>query len=125
MAMARGHLSLGQLSPMGFKRQKKNPPNPPQQDTPIPHMPCEKTPWQPTSGLSGTQWSEDLFPKPSQYDEPPIPGQSQPSEPHEDTLTHEPEPELALMQSMEEPFGKSPHHCFHSSQLFLTPPPPI
>ncbi|MBW0526646.1 hypothetical protein O181_066361 [Austropuccinia psidii MF-1] len=27
--MARGHLSLGQSSPMGFKRQKQNPPNPP------------------------------------------------------------------------------------------------
>ncbi|MBW0467270.1 hypothetical protein O181_006985 [Austropuccinia psidii MF-1] len=24
-------------------------------------MPCEPTPWQPAQGLSGTQWSEDLF----------------------------------------------------------------
>ncbi|MBW0481389.1 hypothetical protein O181_021104 [Austropuccinia psidii MF-1] len=61
MGMAKGHLSLGLLSPMGFKCQKQNPPDPLQQDTPIPCMSQEQTQWQPTLGLSGTQWSEDLF----------------------------------------------------------------
>ncbi|MBW0474168.1 hypothetical protein O181_013883 [Austropuccinia psidii MF-1] len=74
-------------------------------------MPCEQSLWQPAPGPSGTQWLEDLFcskqPKipflistfdsseltlppfaePSQHYEPPIPGLSQPSEPHEDALT--------------------------------------
>ncbi|MBW0555095.1 hypothetical protein O181_094810 [Austropuccinia psidii MF-1] len=109
-------------------------------------MPRKQTPRKPTPGLSGTQWSEDLFcgkkppfpflllafasselnfppfVEPSKYDEPPIPGLSQPSEPHEDTLTCEPEPEVAPMQSTEEPFGKSRLQLFHSFQLFLTPP---
>ncbi|MBW0484743.1 hypothetical protein O181_024458 [Austropuccinia psidii MF-1] len=40
-----------------------------------------------------------------QHNEQPIPGLSQPSEPHEYTLTCEPEPEVALMQSTEEPFA--------------------
>ncbi|MBW0530477.1 hypothetical protein O181_070192 [Austropuccinia psidii MF-1] len=80
---------------------KQNPPNPPQQDSPVPCMLCEKTPQQPTPGPSGTQWLEDLFRKPPQHDEPPIPGPSQPSKPHEDSLTCEHEPEVALMQSME------------------------
>ncbi|MBW0498626.1 hypothetical protein O181_038341 [Austropuccinia psidii MF-1] len=87
-------------------------------------MPCKQNPWQPTPGPSGTQWSEDLFcgkkpafpfssseltlppvVEPSQHHEPPIPGLSQPSKSHEDALTREPEPEVAPMQSMEEPFG--------------------
>ncbi|MBW0512406.1 hypothetical protein O181_052121 [Austropuccinia psidii MF-1] len=59
---------------------------------------------QPTPGLSGTQWSEDLSHKPSQHIEPPIPGPSPSSEPPEDVVTHEPEPEVAPTQSMEEPF---------------------
>ncbi|MBW0505875.1 hypothetical protein O181_045590, partial [Austropuccinia psidii MF-1] len=37
-------------------------------------------------------------------DEPPIPGLSPSSEPPEDIPTREPEPEVAPMQSMEEPF---------------------
>ncbi|MBW0575707.1 hypothetical protein O181_115422 [Austropuccinia psidii MF-1] len=116
---------------------QQNQPNPPLQDSPVCSLPCEQTPWQLTPGLSGTQWSEDLFhskqPKfhlistfnsreltlppfvePSQANEPPIPGQSSSSEPHEDVPACEPEPEVAPMQSMEEPFGKS--------QLFLTLP---
>ncbi|MBW0490043.1 hypothetical protein O181_029758 [Austropuccinia psidii MF-1] len=44
------------------------------------------------------------FVEPSQHHEPPIPGPSQPSEPHEDTSTCEPEPEVAPTQSMEENF---------------------
>ncbi|MBW0522167.1 hypothetical protein O181_061882, partial [Austropuccinia psidii MF-1] len=43
---------------------------------------------------------------PSQHKEPPIPGRSQPSKPHEDALTCGPEPEVALTQSMEEPFAR-------------------
>ncbi|MBW0483012.1 hypothetical protein O181_022727 [Austropuccinia psidii MF-1] len=122
---------------MGFKLQKQNKPNLPQQDSPVPIFPCEQTPRQPTPGPSGTQWSEDLFcgkqkkfhlistfdsseltlppfVEPSQTNEPPIPGPSPSSKPHEDVPTCEPEPELAPTQSMEEPFGKH--------QLFLTFP---
>ncbi|MBW0525930.1 hypothetical protein O181_065645 [Austropuccinia psidii MF-1] len=103
--------------------------NPLQQDSPFPSFPCKQTLRQPTPGPSGTQWSEDLFhgkqPKfnlictfdsseltlppfvePSQSDEPPIPGPGPPSEPHEDIATREPEPEVALTQSMGEPFAK-------------------
>ncbi|MBW0490352.1 hypothetical protein O181_030067 [Austropuccinia psidii MF-1] len=82
---------------------------------------------QPTPGLRGTQWSKDLFRgkqktipflissfdsselTPSQHNEPPIPPLSQSSKSqvpsHEDALTHEPEPEVAPTQSIEEPFG--------------------
>ncbi|MBW0566042.1 hypothetical protein O181_105757 [Austropuccinia psidii MF-1] len=104
---------------MGFKCQKQNQLNPPQQDSPIPSLPCEQTPQQPTPGPSSTQWSEDLFrskqPKvhlistfdsseltlppfvePSQTNEPPIPGSSPSSKPHEDLLTRDPEPEVAM-----------------------------
>ncbi|MBW0560291.1 hypothetical protein O181_100006 [Austropuccinia psidii MF-1] len=108
---------------------EQNPPNPPQQDSPVPCMPCKQTPRQPTPGLTGTQWSEDLFHgmqphfpfliltfssseltlppfvEPSQHNEPPIPGLSKPSEPHEDFSTCGPEPDVAPMQSMEETFG--------------------
>ncbi|MBW0540866.1 hypothetical protein O181_080581 [Austropuccinia psidii MF-1] len=82
------------LSPVGFKCQKQNQPNPLQQDSPVPSLPCEKTPQQPTPSL-----------EPFQPNETPIPGPSQPSEPHEDVLTREPEPEVAPTQSMEEPFS--------------------
>ncbi|MBW0527342.1 hypothetical protein O181_067057 [Austropuccinia psidii MF-1] len=82
-------------------------------------MPCEQTLRQPTPGPSGTQWLEDLFHSkqppfpfliltfasselillpfvdPSEHNEPPIPGPSTPSEPHEDAWTREPEPEVA------------------------------
>ncbi|MBW0539667.1 hypothetical protein O181_079382 [Austropuccinia psidii MF-1] len=43
--------------------------------------------------------------EPSQHDETPIPGLSQPSEQHEDASTHGPEPEVAPTRSMEEPVG--------------------
>ncbi|MBW0478623.1 hypothetical protein O181_018338 [Austropuccinia psidii MF-1] len=109
------------LSPMGFKCQ----------------ICLVSKLWQPTPGPSGTQWLEDLFRskqaefhlistfnsseltvppfvEPSQKDEPPIPGLSPSSKPHEDVPTCEPEPEVALTQSIEEPFGKS--------QFFLTFP---
>ncbi|MBW0527084.1 hypothetical protein O181_066799 [Austropuccinia psidii MF-1] len=107
---------------MGFKHQKPIQLNPLKQDSPVPSLPCEQTLRQPIPGPSGTQWSEDLFREPSQTDEPPIPGPSPSSKPHEDVPTHEPEPEVAPTQSMEEPFGKSQLHFFHSSQLFLTFP---
>ncbi|MBW0554581.1 hypothetical protein O181_094296 [Austropuccinia psidii MF-1] len=67
-------------------------------------MPHEQTPWKPTPGPSGAQWSEDIFHEPSQHNEPPIPGPSPSSEPPEEVLTHEPEPEVAPTQSMEKPF---------------------
>ncbi|MBW0548291.1 hypothetical protein O181_088006 [Austropuccinia psidii MF-1] len=74
---------------------------------------------QPTPGPSGTQWSEELFREPSQTKEPPIPDPSPSSKPPEDFPTWEPEPEVAPMQSKEEPFGKQLLHFFNSSQLFL------
>ncbi|MBW0567895.1 hypothetical protein O181_107610, partial [Austropuccinia psidii MF-1] len=52
----------------------------------------------------GTQWSEELFCEPSQTKEPPIPGPSPSSQPPEDNMTCEPEPEVAPTQSTEEPF---------------------
>ncbi|MBW0560282.1 hypothetical protein O181_099997 [Austropuccinia psidii MF-1] len=113
-------------------------------------LPHEQTPRQPTPGPSGTRWSEKLFrgnqPKfhfiftftfessvltltpflePSQTKEPPIPGLSPSSQPPEDDMTREPEPEVAPTQSTEEPFGKSQFHFFNSTQLFLTPPSTI
>ncbi|MBW0536453.1 hypothetical protein O181_076168 [Austropuccinia psidii MF-1] len=58
-----------------------------------------------TSKPRGTQWSEELFREPSQTKEPPIPGPSPSSKPPEDIPTCKPEPEVAPMQSTEEPFG--------------------
>ncbi|MBW0517870.1 hypothetical protein O181_057585 [Austropuccinia psidii MF-1] len=69
---------------------EQNPPNPPQQDSPVQCMPCEQTLWQPT-------------PEPSQNHEPPIPGPSPSSKPCEDVETRDPEPEVAPTHSMEEP----------------------
>ncbi|MBW0474013.1 hypothetical protein O181_013728 [Austropuccinia psidii MF-1] len=92
-------------------------------------MPHKQTLWQPTPGLSGTQWLEDLFRskkptflfliltftsseltlppfvEPSQHNEPSIPGPTQASEPHEDPSACEPEPEVAPMQSTQELFA--------------------
>ncbi|MBW0579547.1 hypothetical protein O181_119262, partial [Austropuccinia psidii MF-1] len=93
MAMARGHLSLGQSSPCLVTNGIQTP-----------NLPCKQTPRQPTPGPSGTQWSEELFCEPSQTKEPPIPGPSPSSQPHEDNMTRGPEPEVAPMQSLEEPF---------------------
>ncbi|MBW0525885.1 hypothetical protein O181_065600 [Austropuccinia psidii MF-1] len=63
------------IRPMKDGNEKKNP-NPPQQDSPIPSLPHEQTPRQPTPGPSGTQRSEELFREPSRTKEPPIPGPS-------------------------------------------------
>ncbi|MBW0471636.1 hypothetical protein O181_011351 [Austropuccinia psidii MF-1] len=132
------------------------PTTPPEEfPTKTPLLPREETPWQLTPGPSGTQWLEDLFHskqqkfplistfdsseltlysfvETSQPNEPPFFGLSPSSEPHEDVPTHEPEPEVTLMQSIEEPFAKSPLNLFYSSKIFLTllqpssacPPPP-
>ncbi|MBW0471420.1 hypothetical protein O181_011135 [Austropuccinia psidii MF-1] len=81
---------------------KQNPPNPLQQDSPLPCTSYKQAPQKPTPGM---QWLEDLFHKPSKHNEPPIPGPSQASEPHEDPLACEPEPEVAPMQSTEENFA--------------------
>ncbi|MBW0529809.1 hypothetical protein O181_069524 [Austropuccinia psidii MF-1] len=69
----------------------------PQQDTPVPHMPCKQMPWQPTPGLSGTQWLEDLFREPFQHTEAPIQSSKSQVLSHEDISTREPEPELVLL----------------------------
>ncbi|MBW0540610.1 hypothetical protein O181_080325 [Austropuccinia psidii MF-1] len=49
--------------------------------------------------------------KPSRMEEPPIPGPSPSSQPPEDVPTREPEPEVAPMQSMEEPFAHPATPC--------------
>ncbi|MBW0504533.1 hypothetical protein O181_044248 [Austropuccinia psidii MF-1] len=87
---------LGPIVTHGIQMPKTNPL---QQDSPIPCMPHEQTPWQPTTGPSGTQWSEDLFRGPSQASDSQLPS-------HENDLTREPEPEIAPMQLSKEPFGK-------------------
>ncbi|MBW0523317.1 hypothetical protein O181_063032 [Austropuccinia psidii MF-1] len=107
------------LSPMGFKRQ----------NSPVPSLPCKQTPRQPTPGLSGTQWSEELFREPSQTKEPPIPGPSQSSQPPEDNTTREPEPEVAPTQSTEEPFAcpATPRSIIiiDDTPVGSAPPPPL
>ncbi|MBW0537802.1 hypothetical protein O181_077517 [Austropuccinia psidii MF-1] len=90
---------------------EQNPPNPPRQDSPIPHMPCKQTLRQPTPGPSGTQWLEDLSREPSQHHEPPLPGPSPSSEPPENVPTREPEPEVARTQSTEAPFARPATPC--------------
>ncbi|MBW0588239.1 hypothetical protein O181_127954 [Austropuccinia psidii MF-1] len=79
--------------------------------SPVPSLPHEQTPQQPSPGPSGTQWSEELLREPSSTKEPPIPGPSPSSQPPEDNMTCEPEPEVAPTQSMEEPFARpaTPH----------------
>ncbi|MBW0588036.1 hypothetical protein O181_127751, partial [Austropuccinia psidii MF-1] len=65
MAMVRGHLSLGRLSPClvtyGIQSPKTKHTESPRQDSPIPSLPCKQTLRQRTPGPSGTQWSEELF----------------------------------------------------------------
>ncbi|MBW0547440.1 hypothetical protein O181_087155 [Austropuccinia psidii MF-1] len=113
---------------MGFKRQKQNPLNPPQQDTPIPSLPHQQTPQQPTPGPSGTQWSEELFCEPSRTTEPPISGPSPSSQPPEDNMTCEPEPEVAPAQTMEEHFAPPATPCsiiiIGDTPVGYPPPPP-
>ncbi|MBW0561054.1 hypothetical protein O181_100769 [Austropuccinia psidii MF-1] len=62
--------------------------------------------------------------EPSEHNGPPIPGLSQPSKPHEDALTCEHEPEVALTQSMEEPFGYYFHLGNNHQQYAHQLPPP-
>ncbi|MBW0558680.1 hypothetical protein O181_098395 [Austropuccinia psidii MF-1] len=97
---------LGPIFTHGIQMPKTKPTKSPQQDSPIPRMPCEQTPRQPTPGLSATRWLEDLSREPSQHNEPPIPGPSPPSKPPEDVPTCEPEPEVAPKQSTEDPFAR-------------------
>ncbi|MBW0569034.1 hypothetical protein O181_108749, partial [Austropuccinia psidii MF-1] len=94
----------GPIFTHGIQKSKTKPTKSPRQDTPVPHMPRKQAPRQPTSGPGGMQWSEDLSCKPSQHNEPPILGLSPSSEPPEDIPTCEPEPEVALTQSKEDPF---------------------
>ncbi|MBW0545710.1 hypothetical protein O181_085425, partial [Austropuccinia psidii MF-1] len=116
MAMARGHSSLGRSSPCLVT-----------DGTQMPNLPCEQTPQQPTPGPSGTQWLEELFRKPSQTKEPPIPGPSSSSQPPEDVPTCEPEPEVAPTQSTEEPFARpsTPHWIIIIDDMPVRSPPPV
>ncbi|MBW0564294.1 hypothetical protein O181_104009 [Austropuccinia psidii MF-1] len=95
---------------MGFKCQKQNPPNPPQQDSPVPCMPASKLCSNPLQAKVATN-------EPSRHNEPPIPGLSKASDSqlpsHENNLTREPEPEVASTQSLEEAFAcPTPPHSF-------------
>ncbi|MBW0538926.1 hypothetical protein O181_078641 [Austropuccinia psidii MF-1] len=94
--------NLTDLSPLCIKQKQ---PNPLQQDSPVPSLPRKKTPRQPTPGASCTQGLEDLFHKPSQTNEPPIPGPIPSSKPHEDVPACEPEPEVVPTQSMKDPLS--------------------
>ncbi|MBW0529257.1 hypothetical protein O181_068972 [Austropuccinia psidii MF-1] len=111
---------------MGFKCQKQNPLNPPQQDFPVPSLPRKQTPQKPTPGPSGTRWSEELLCEPSQTKEPPSPAPNSSSKPPEDVLTCEPEPEVAQMQFMEEPFARpaTPRSIIIIDNMPVGSPPP-
>ncbi|MBW0500862.1 hypothetical protein O181_040577 [Austropuccinia psidii MF-1] len=90
-------------------------------------MPRKQTQRQPNPGPSGTRWSEDLYHKPTQHNEAPIPGPSPSSEPPEDIATCEPEPQVAPTQSMEEPFARhaTPHSVIIIADMPIGSPPPI
>ncbi|MBW0554155.1 hypothetical protein O181_093870 [Austropuccinia psidii MF-1] len=93
-----------------------------------PDLPHEQTLQQPTPGPSGTRWSEELFREPSRTKEPPIPGPSPSSQPPEDNTTCEPEPEVAPMQSTEEPFAcpATPRSIIIINDTPVgSPPPPV
>ncbi|MBW0483693.1 hypothetical protein O181_023408 [Austropuccinia psidii MF-1] len=104
-------------------RIEQNQPNPLQQDSPIPSLPHKQTLRQLTPGPRGTQLLEDLFRETPKPNEPPIPGLTPSSKPHEDVPTCEPEPEVALTQFMEEPFE---YACWIAPPLSPSPrvPPP-
>ncbi|MBW0559922.1 hypothetical protein O181_099637 [Austropuccinia psidii MF-1] len=74
--------------------------HPQQQDSPVPSFASSELTFHP-------------FVEPSRHNEPPIPGPSQPFEPHEDALTCGPEPEVPQTKSMEEPFEppRTPAPC--------------
>ncbi|MBW0486497.1 hypothetical protein O181_026212 [Austropuccinia psidii MF-1] len=59
---------------------------------------------------------------PSQHNEPPIQSSESRVPSHEDTSACEHEPEVAPMQSTEEPYVKSPLYFFYSYKISLTPP---
>ncbi|MBW0530873.1 hypothetical protein O181_070588 [Austropuccinia psidii MF-1] len=63
----------------------------------------------------------------SQTDDPTIPGPSPSSKPHEDIWTCEPEPEVALKQSMVEPFTRPtpPHSVIIIDNTPIKSPPPL
>ncbi|MBW0487170.1 hypothetical protein O181_026885 [Austropuccinia psidii MF-1] len=86
---------------------RTKPTKPPQQDSPVPCMPCEQTLQQPTPGPSGTQWLEDLSREPSQHNEPPIPGPSPSSKPPEDDLTSCPATPRSMIIIDDKPFGSA------------------
>ncbi|MBW0534941.1 hypothetical protein O181_074656 [Austropuccinia psidii MF-1] len=92
---------------------------PPQQDSPVPHMPANK----PRSNPLQAQVAPH---EPSQHNEPRIPGPSPSSKPHEDVLTCEPEPEVALTQSTEDPFARptTPHSVIIIDNTPIGSPPP-
>ncbi|MBW0508273.1 hypothetical protein O181_047988 [Austropuccinia psidii MF-1] len=136
--MARGHSSLAQSSPClvthGIGTPKTKPTKSHQQDSPVQCMPLEQTPQQPTAGLSGTQWLEDLIRKPSQHDEPPIPGPSPSSKPPEDVLTSCPATPRLVIIIDDMPVGSPPSicpstpvpppsHCHQESNRLLPPVP--
>ncbi|MBW0515688.1 hypothetical protein O181_055403 [Austropuccinia psidii MF-1] len=81
---------------------------------------AKQTPRQPTTGPSATRWLEELFHEPSQTKEPSIPGPSPSSKPPEDVPICEPELEVALAQSMEEPFVQSPSHSHYDAHQEFT-----
>ncbi|MBW0541691.1 hypothetical protein O181_081406 [Austropuccinia psidii MF-1] len=101
MAIARGHLNLGRCSPRlvthGIQLPKTKP-------TEYPLTRLTHSMYASQEKLVETHSRPEWHPMPSQHNEPPIPGLSPSSEPPEDVPTREREPEVAPMQSTEDPF---------------------
>ncbi|MBW0510647.1 hypothetical protein O181_050362 [Austropuccinia psidii MF-1] len=75
--------------------------------SPTKRLTCSSYALRANSKATHSRSSELTFPpfvEPSQHNEPPIPGPSHCSEPHEDALKCGPEAEVALTQSLKEPF---------------------
>ncbi|MBW0486212.1 hypothetical protein O181_025927 [Austropuccinia psidii MF-1] len=97
---------------------KQDPPNPPNKTHPF-HV-CLGS--KPRGNPLHAQVEPNGWKTYPTHNEPPIPGPSPSSKQPEDFPTCEPEPEVALTQSTEDPFGKSPLLFLYSYQLLLTPP---
>ncbi|MBW0470181.1 hypothetical protein O181_009896 [Austropuccinia psidii MF-1] len=87
-------------------------------------IPCDKTHWFLVilaSKLRGNRLQAPVAPnEPSQHNEPPIPGPSLSSEPYEDVLTCEPEPEVARRNPQRNHLV-SPHFMFFTLTRFSSP----
>ncbi|MBW0485529.1 hypothetical protein O181_025244 [Austropuccinia psidii MF-1] len=118
MVMAEGHLSLGQLSPCLVTHWIQRPKSKPTK-SPTTRLTC--------SSYASRENSVATHSRPEWHLMPPIPGPSQPSEPHEDTLAHGPEPDVAPTQPMEEPVAlpATPTSVIIIDNMPVGSPPPF